>query len=154
MRFPNTVHTDLLHCFWNQMNGNGGVYLFALTWTRQTQETSHVLGYLLRFISNHYFGSRSGNTDHLINGLLLLRKEVDPTNVKNVVKWVWFERQPLCLPQEKVYWPSPARDQPATISQLRRWDVQAIYVTRFARLKQVRKITTRPYRNLQDPSIV
>ena len=34
------------------------------------------MGYMFRFISNYYFTSRSGNTDHLINGLLLFREEL------------------------------------------------------------------------------
>jgi hypothetical protein len=53
---------------------------------RQAEEASHGPGYLFRFIGNHYFGSRSGNTDHLVDGLLLFRKEIDPADVKDTVK--------------------------------------------------------------------
>jgi len=76
MHFPNTVYKYLFHCFWDQMNRNGGIYFIILSRTRQTEETSHDSGYLFRFISNYYFSSRSGNTDHLINGLLLFREEL------------------------------------------------------------------------------
>jgi len=89
MHFPNTVYKYLFHCFWDQMNRNGGIYFIILSRTRQTEETSHDSGYLFRFISNYYFTSRSGNTDHLINGLLLFGEELkgiylslNPTELK------------------------------------------------------------------------
>ena len=89
MHFPNTVYKYLFHCFWDQMNRNGGIYFIILSRTRQTEETSHDSGCLFRFISNYYFTSRSGNTDHLINGLLLFREELkgiylslNPTELK------------------------------------------------------------------------
>ncbi|MGB6873475.1 MAG: hypothetical protein WBE46_04960 [Dehalococcoidia bacterium] len=71
------------------MNRNGGIYFIILSRTRQTEETSHDSGYLFRFISNYYFTSRSGNTDYLINGLLLFGEELkgiylslNPTELK------------------------------------------------------------------------
>jgi len=102
MSLPYAVQTGLFHGARHQANRRSQVGRLAAMRARQPGDAIQEARHLLRFIRNHYLAPRPRDTDHLIDGLLLVREKIDPTDVKNAVKAVCSERQRLGRPQEEI----------------------------------------------------
>ena len=103
VRFPYTIDSYLFHRIWHQMNGHGRVHFLAFVRVQETGDTIEELRQPFRLVGNDDFTPRPRDTDHLINGLLFAREEIDPTNVQDAIERSRFKRQRFSRPQEEVY---------------------------------------------------
>jgi len=103
VHFPYVVNPYLFHRVWHQMNGHGRVHFLDLMRAQETSNTIKELRQPLRLVGNDDFTPRPRDADHLINGLLFAREEIDPANVQNAVEGSRPKGQSLSRPQEKVY---------------------------------------------------